>query len=140
MRRYDYLWACALNENQPQWRTGCALVYKDDRALIQGDIADRKVTIAVVGEQTGRREMLGIVRSYLEAIHRSIPHLSVVEQIPVLGHLVLKQEGVAEHFVVKGRELLKIRVAELLNGIEDIQQQPPFERREEPAGPRRCCY
>jgi internalin A len=87
------------------------------------------VSIAVIGNPTGRRRLLTVIRSDFERIHHSISRLKVEEKIPVPGHSgvvvdyetlqVLENEKETELKIVVNGKLLKLNVSDLLNGVEE---------------------
>ncbi len=125
-----------LNKDLPRWRTGAQLAFEGNQALVKADVQDRKVSIAVIGNPTGRRRLLSVIRSDFEDIHRSIARLQAQEKVPVPQYpgvvvdyetlRVLEEEQEGEFPLVVNGKLVKLNVAELLNGIEET----PARRRE----------
>jgi internalin A len=135
-----------LNNNLPRWRTGAVLAFEGNRALVKADIQDRKVSIVVVGNPAGRRRLLAVIRSDFEHIHCSIARLQAAEKVPVPGSsgdgvdyatlLVMEEEGEAEYPVMVRGRLIKYKVSELLNGVEEAPLRPRKTEREATAGSR----
>jgi internalin A len=123
-----------LNKDLPRWRTGAVLTFEGNRAVVKADIQDRKVSISVCGDPTGRRRLLAVIRSDFDHIHGSIARLRAEENVPVPGHpgvvveyetlRVLEAEGETELKLVAGGKLIKLKVAELLNGVEETPPRP----------------
>jgi internalin A len=119
----------AQNQDLPRWRTGAVLVFEGNQALVKADLEDRVVSIVIIGNPTGRRRLLSVIRSDFERIHHSISQLKVEEKIPVPGYLgialeyetlrVLEETGEKEYKIVVDGKLLKLNVSELLNGVEE---------------------
>ncbi len=130
----------ALNKNLPRWRTGVVLEWEGNRAVVKADLQDRTVSIAVVGDGAGRRRLLTVIRADLEVIQRSITKLEVTEEVPVPGQAglavgyatlcVLEAEGETELKLVHNGKLVKVRIADLLNGVEEASARPSEPRRE----------
>ena len=72
-----------LSEGRPRWRTGAILEFGGCSALVKGDVQDKKVFINVNGPLKGRRDLLAIIRSDFERIHRDIRNLQPQEMIPL---------------------------------------------------------
>jgi internalin A len=123
-----------LNKDLPRWRTGAVLTFEGNRAVVKADIQDRKVSISVCGDPAGRRRLLAVIRSDFDHIHRSIARLRTEEKVPVPGHpgvvveyetlRVLEAAGETELKLVAGGKLVKLKVAELLNGVEETPPRP----------------
>ena len=73
----------SLSEGLKRWRTGVILRFEDCRALVKGDLQDKKVFIHVKGPAASRRRLLAIIRSDFERIHRYIAKLEPREMVPV---------------------------------------------------------
>lgn len=102
------------------------------------------VSISVIGNPTGRRRLLSIIRPDFERIHHSIARLKAEEKIPVPGHpevaveyetlRVLEEEKETELKLVMNGKLLRLSVSELLNGVEDQAARTKDAARELRAG------
>lgn len=111
-----------------RWRTGVILRFEDCRALVKGDLQDKKVFIHVRGSVTSRRRLLAIIRSDFERIHRDIRKLEPQEMVPLPEHpeetvsyqdlLVMEKEGEKEVKLVAGGRVVKQDVQQLLNGVD----------------------
>ena len=118
----------ALSENLPRWRSGVILKFEGSRALVKGDMEDKKVFISVAGEGASRRRLLAVIRSEFERIHYDIRNLNPQEMVPVPGHpklliryqklAVLEQNGESHVKDVIGEEMVELNVQELLNGVD----------------------
>jgi internalin A len=117
-----------LSEGFPRWRTGVILNFESNRALVKGDVQDRKVYISVLGSAAGRRRLLAIIRSDFERIHRDIRNLNPLEMIPLPDYpdvlvpfqelLVMEQRGLKSFPKVVSNQIIDLDVDELLNGID----------------------
>jgi internalin A len=129
-----------LNKDLPRWRTGAVLTFEGNRAVVKADIQDRKVSISVIGDATGQRRLLAVIRSDFEHIHGSVARLRAEEKVPVPEHpgvaveydtlRVLEAAGEAELSLVAGGKLFKLQVAALLNGVEETPPRPSDTARE----------
>ena len=121
------------------WRSGAVLDHEGSRALVKADREDKKIFIWVTGAEGTRRQLLGIIRSHFDHIHRTITGIEVVGKVPLPGHpdvvvnyrdlLRLETMGEAEWIVPE--LLTKVNVKQLLDGIEPMrsqQQQNPNNR------------
>jgi internalin A len=130
----------ALNKDLPRWRTGVVLAWEGNRAVVKADVQDRRVSIAVVGPVAGRRRLLAVIRADLEHIHRSIAKLQAIEQVPVPGQAglvvkyatlcVLEVEGETELKLVHNGKVVKVKIADLLGGVEEPSAKPREPMRE----------
>jgi internalin A len=119
----------ALNKDLPRWRTGVVLAWDGNRAVVKADVQGKRVSIAITGPPAGRRRLLAVIRADMEDIHHSIAKLQAAEQVPVPGHpglvveyetlRVLEAEGETEIKLVHSGKIVKSKVAELLNGVEE---------------------
>src|SRR5262249_9453217 len=117
------------NQELPRWRTGAVLAFEGNRALVKADIQDRTVSITVNGDLAGRRRLLTVIRSDFERLHSSIIRLQAEEKVPVPHYAgtsveyktlcVMEAEGEKELPLVVGGKLVRVNVAELLNGVEE---------------------
>jgi internalin A len=118
----------ALSEGLPRWRTGVILKFEQNRALVKADMHDKKVFISVTGPTSTRRQLLAIVRSDMDRIHRDIRNLQsqAIVPLPQYPHehvsytelTVLEQKGIKSFVKVVGDEVLSLDVDQLLNGID----------------------
>jgi len=116
-----------LSTNQPRWRTGVILEFEDNYALVKADVQDKRVSIAVTGPASGRRRLLGIIRSDLEHIHRNfkfqpsgmipVPNLSAA-LVPYKKLLVMEKNGIENFHEVIGDRILSLKVREVLDGVD----------------------
>jgi internalin A len=132
-----------LSAGQARWRSGVALEFEGNRALVKADARDRKVTVSVTGLLEGRRRLLAVIRSDFEAIHRDIKKLQVEEMVPVSGRpevvtpysklRVLEQKGKARFDEVIGDDVVELDVQAMLNGVdlEGTRRRPPSPQREQ---------
>jgi internalin A len=119
----------ALSEGQPRWRSGVILEFDGNRALVKADPHDtRRVTINVTGPKERRRNLLALIRSEFERIHGKLSKLSPEEFVPVPSHpavaipwkklRVLEDKRVETVNEVSGNEVLELKVADLLHGVD----------------------
>ena len=119
----------ALSEGLRRWRTGVTLRFGGCRALVKADVQDKKVFISVSGVAAARRrELLAIIRSDFERIHRDIRNLQPREMIPVPEFpslivpyrdlLVMEREGIKRFPKVVDTRVTEVNIQELLNGVE----------------------
>ncbi len=80
VRLTDYL------VREKSWRTGAALRWEENRALVASDEEAHRLTIRIDGTEATRRSLLNSIRMQLHAIHRAFPNLAVTEQVPIPGH------------------------------------------------------
>ncbi len=130
----------ALNQSLPRWRTGVVLEWEGNRAVVKADLQDRLVSIAVVGVGAGRRRLLSVIRSDLDVIHRSITKLEATEEVPVPGQpglaigyeelRALEEAGEQELIRFHKGKLVKVKITDLLNGVEDASTRPSEPKRE----------
>jgi internalin A len=130
----------ALNKNLPRWRTGVVLAWDGNRAVVKADVQDRRVSIAITGPLAGRRRLLAVIRADLEHIHRSIAKLQATEQVPVPGQAGLvigfkklqafEAKGIKEFVEEHEGEVVALKVADLLNGVEEPSGKPREPMRE----------
>lgn len=65
------------------WRTGVVLKSGGNTALIKADIEDRKIYIWVSGDKNTKRDFLAVIRTELDAIHRTIAQVEATEKVPL---------------------------------------------------------
>lgn len=70
----------------PRWRSGVVLRQAGAEALVRADVQDRRVWIAVRGPGRQPRDLLAVVRSHFEELHRDISGLTAQERVPVPGY------------------------------------------------------
>jgi internalin A len=131
-----------LNKDLPRWRAGAVLEFEANRAVVKADIQERKVFIAVTGDQAGRRRLLTVIRSDFEDLHRSIARLRVEEKVPLPEHpkhqvdygklRIMESKGITTLTDVIGDDVVELDVGKLLDGLEE----PKTRRREVAADAR----
>jgi len=116
------------------WRTGMLLACEGTEALVIADLVTNRITIAMRGSSSVRRELLARIREHLEIIHSSFADLQPIEKVPIPGHPEIppvayrwlrdmEHEGV-QTFPPPGlTEFISVR--QLLDGVE-----PPETRQE----------
>ena len=119
----------ALSRDLPRWRSGVLLSWDGNHAVVKADVQDRRVSIAITGPPSGRRQLLAVIRADLEHIHRSTPKLQATEQVPVPGReglmvtykklLAFEAKGIRDFVEEHQDDVVTLNVAQLLNGIED---------------------
>lgn len=129
-----------MNKNLPRWRTGVVLAWDGNRAVVKADVQDRRVSVAITGPPAGRRRLLAVIRADLEHIHRSIVKLQATEQVPVPGQaglliaykklLAFEAKGIKEFAEEHEGEVVELKVAELLGGVEEPSAKPREPMRE----------
>ena len=117
----------ALSVNQPRWRSGVVLEFKENAAVVKADALARVVRIQVRGPKEGRRTLLAVIRSDFEHIHRSYG-IQPKEMAPIEGRpgalvsydklLVLEKGGVETLQEVYGDEILQLNVKAQLDGVD----------------------
>jgi internalin A len=116
------------------WRSGVIITDQDNEALVRADLALRRIFIQVKGLKYARRDLLSIIRSHFEAIHKSIPGMQVWKKIPLPGYPeitvdyehLLDLEAMGERSFVPPGLRQRIDVKLLLNGIDlaDARKMP----------------
>ena len=112
-----------------RWRSGVVLQWEDCRALVKGDMAEKRVVIRVRGGTAeARRRLLAVIRSDFERIHGEIARLEVTAQVPLPDHpevlrdydelLTFERDGVRELPVKAGGRSVLVKVSDLLNGVD----------------------
>jgi internalin A len=117
-----------LSEGLPRWRTGVILRFEANHALVTADLVDRKVRTSISGPPSGRRPLLGIIRSDFERIHRDFPKLEVQEMVPLPDRpdvlmsyrelLGLEQSGMQRVPKLVDDQIVELEVQQLLNGVD----------------------
>jgi internalin A len=116
------------------WRTGVLLKIAENTALVKADLEDRKITIAIDGEELTRRDTLSAIRYQLDEIHASIKGLDPQKRVPVPGApnaepidydylLQLEKNDFDELPVKDGNRLVNISVRRMLSGIQNIPRR-----------------
>ncbi len=129
-----------------RWRSGVVLKMGNNTALVKADYEDRTIYISVCDDETGRRDVLSVIRSEFEAIHKSFTKIEVLEKVPVPGHqdadpvdyLILRdlERKQIEYCQVKaGSEVILVKVRDLLNGVEREVVPPLNFSHSEPTSP-----
>ncbi|MFL6254401.1 MAG: COR domain-containing protein [Pyrinomonadaceae bacterium] len=118
----------ALSEGLARWRSGVILQFEGNRALVKGDLQDKKVFIHVSGPRAGRRRLLAVIRSDFGRIHRDIRNLNPREMVPLPGKpdalvpyeklLVFERGGIGRFPEFAAGEAVELDVQELLNGVD----------------------
>ena len=137
-----------LSEGEARWRTGVILRFEEGRALVKGDLADRRVFIHVNGKPEARRRLLAVIRSDFERIHYDL-RFKPAELVPLFDHpdeavtyeelKVYEQSGMATFTKVVSGKVIQVDVQELLNGVDlegtrrrEDRRETMAEMREEP--------
>jgi internalin A len=126
-----------LSAGQSRWRTGVILAFDGNEALVKADKEDKRVFISVQGPTSrGRRELLSVIRSEFEFIHRSftfkpqemiaVPGAADV-LVPYQELLVMERDGIGKFHKVVGDRTRELDVEELLNGVDldGTRRAPP---------------
>jgi internalin A len=104
------------------WHTGVVLTQDNNQALVKADIEDKKIFINVRGNDKGRRSLLAVIRSKFDEIHKTIPKINPVEQVPYktvtisYRHLLTLEKLGEKTLVPEGLEE-EVSVKQLLDGI-----------------------
>lgn len=123
------------------------LRFEDCRALVKGDLQDKKVFIHVKGPVESRRRLLAIIRQNFQDIHSGIRKLEPQEMVPLPESpylvvpykklSVMEEHGVEKFIEVAGDEVIELYVQRLLNGV-DLRGARRIERKIDPqSGPLR---
>ena len=117
-----------LSEDRPRWRTGVILTFEGNRALVKSDPAEKQVSISVQGPDRRRRNLLAIIRSDFDHIHRDILKLQPEEWVPVPGRpdvvvpykklRLFEEKGIGELKEMIGDDVVTLDVRDLLNGVD----------------------
>jgi internalin A len=118
-----------LSDGLARWRTGVILKFEDCKALIKADVHDKKVFISVSGHvPERRRELLAIIRSDFERIHRDIRSLQPQAMVPLFGYpntvvpyeklVALEQKAISVLPEFADGRVIELNVTEMLNGID----------------------
>jgi internalin A len=76
----------SLSNGAVKWRHGVELRHGESRALVQADVQERRVRIAVSGPGKQPRDLLAVIRHEFEEIHADIKGLKAEEKVPVPGY------------------------------------------------------
>jgi hypothetical protein len=112
-----------------QWLTGVLLRNEHgNKALVKADLSNGFLKILIDGNQTTRREFLGIIRDRFRDIHNDN---RPIEEVPLKDFpnvfvsyellLQLEKEGIEEQYTTDDGKLVKYNVKELLNSISSLQ-------------------
>jgi internalin A len=74
-----------LSEEQARWANGVVLEMDGARALVRADPAERRVSVAVSGDDDSRRRLAGLIRDDMRRIHADIRGLDPLEEIEIAG-------------------------------------------------------
>jgi internalin A len=129
-----------LSEGGYRWRTGVILSFEEGRALVKGDVVDKKVFIHVTGKPEARRRLLAVIRSDFERIHADLK-FRPAEMVPLIEYpdeavtyqelLVYEQNNVKEFTKVVGGKIIQVDVQQHLNGVDLAGTRRRENRREE---------
>jgi len=109
------------------WHSGVVLVQGNNKALVKSDTEDGKIFIWVIGKSITRRDFLTVIREQFEYLHKSIPKINAIKQVPYKGIVIpyqdlLKAEKMGEKvFLIYSLEE-RVPISQLLDGIEKIKQ------------------
>jgi internalin A len=127
-----------LSADERRWRTGVILRFGDNRGLVVADPVARRVRVAITESAGSRRELLAVIRTAFERIHADY-HAPVLEMVPVPGHpevlvpyaklVALDRAGIQEFVEVAGADVLTLKVADLLQGVNIGPVRPADMRR-----------
>ena len=129
-----------LSDSDPRfrWRSGVILSFEGCRALVKGDVTEKTVTVRVSGTTTRRRQLLAVVRSYLEHIHSSFRDLNPEERVPIPGHpghwvpyqklLTFELAGITSFHEDIDGNVITLIVADLLDGVDLAAGRPTTDR------------
>jgi len=116
---------------QTYWRTGVVLFCNDNQALVEADLYDKKIFIAINGQVNTRRDFLAEIRGYFNNIHNSFSKLPE-ERVPIpqdpkgiatvsYDHLLFLESISQDEYFPEGmRECVSVR--KLLNGVRPETQ------------------
>lgn len=111
------------------WRSGVMLKSGGNMALIKADAEDRKIYIWVSGDKNTKRDFLAVIRTELDAIHRTIAQVEATEKVPlpeypdvIFGYRELLQfehDGIFNFPKLINGKSQKISVQQLLDGVAE---------------------
>jgi internalin A len=114
-----------------RWRTGVVLQRDGCHAVVRADARERRVDVHITGPGVQRRGVLAIIREKFDEQHADLKGLAVDERVPVHGepgvtvsyrHLLALEEDAEVFFRPEGARH-KIRVTDLLNGVESVESR-----------------
>jgi internalin A len=117
-----------LSEANPEWRWRTGVVLQRDRCngVVRADARERRVDVHISGPESQLRGVLAVIREKFDTQHRDLKGLAVDERVPIpgekdvtisYGHLLMLEDEGDEWCRPEGSRQ-KLRVAELLNGLE----------------------
>ena len=122
-----------LSSAQPRWRYGVILTFEMNRALLKGDVQERKVSVSVSGPLNQRRSLLAIIRAEMEFIHAQITHLAPKAMVPLpdYPHIAIEyrtlrtfnETGHTKIPLVVGNQVSTYDVGALLSGVDSVVQE-----------------
>jgi internalin A len=128
-----------LSRGQARWRSGVILSYEECLALVKSIPGDRRVIVRVRGPSAeARRQLLGIIRYDIDRIHAEFKdRLEVRSTVPLRDHpevrieyqklITLERNGIDTYPEAAGRDILMVRVGDLLNGVDlNTQRADPL--------------
>lgn len=68
------------------WRSGLVLSQRENKALVKADRQAQKIYVHVSGPEQTRRELLAIIRSQFDSIHKTIPCIDAKAKVPLNSH------------------------------------------------------
>jgi internalin A len=119
-----------LSHGRERWRSGVILGYEDCTALVKAEQGERRVVVRVRGgTASSRRNLLAIIRYDMDRIHAEFKDRLDVEALVPLAKfpkltvdykklVAFERQRIAEFPELIGREVVIVRVRELLNGID----------------------
>jgi internalin A len=122
-------------QKQYYWKNGVFLQSGENRAKIKADLVDRKIFISIIGKEQTRRPFLAVIRSAFNEINSNFK-IEIEQKIPVPGHpdVLVSYEELLAHEEMNEAEIVipklrkKLRVRELLDGVEELSAR--IKRRE----------
>ena len=124
-----------LSQDQRRWRTGVILSYEGIKAVVQSDLANRRVTIRVRGGNSDlRRQLLAIIRYDWDKLHAEFKDkLDIQAKIPITTHpqfavdykklIAFDEKGLTEFPEYIENQVINIQVKELLTGVDFSAQR-----------------
>ncbi len=116
------------------WRSGVVITDYKNEALVRTDTIQRRIYIVVKGLKYARRDLLSIIRSHFDTIHKTIPGMQVARKIPLPGYpditvdyeYLLDLEAMGERSFIPPGLRQRIDVKLLLHGIDlaDARKKP----------------
>lgn len=109
------------------WRSGVVLKSGGNTALIKADTEDRKIYIWISGDKNTKRDFLAVIRTELDAIHRTIVQVEATEKVPLPEYpdvifdyrelLQFEHDGILNFPKSINNISQKISVQQLLDGV-----------------------